>query len=213
MVHDSRSPSLIAIVHDDAQLDAALDAATIVPRLAVMLRDAMHRRERVAALAREALHDARSPLVTLIANAHRIDGISRVQYPASALEAGLPAFEAGLPAGGDAAFGVSAHSLDEALAAERAGAAWVTLSPIFPTPSKPGHAGVGIDALGAVCRAVAIPVFALGGIADAGRAAACMAAGAAGVAAISLFDRSNRAALLAVAAVVREAGDHPIIES
>ena len=81
--------------------------------------------------------------------------------------------------------GFSAHDDHEARAALAAGADYVFYSPIFPTASKPGHAGVGPEALAAVCRAVApAPVFALGGI-TAARVGICRAAGAYGVAALS----------------------------
>ena len=65
-----------------------------------------------------------------------------------------------LPGGGDPAaarrhlpqglIGVSAHSADEAAALLRAGADYVTLSPIFLTDSKPGYGpALGLDGLAA----------------------------------------------------------------
>jgi thiamine-phosphate pyrophosphorylase len=61
--------------------------------------------------------------------------------------------------------GVSTHSLDEAKAAEAGGADFITFGPVFATPSKNKYgAPAGIDALRAVKKEVAIPVFALGGI-------------------------------------------------
>lgn len=98
-----------------------------------------------------------------------------------------------LPRGGDPAaarralgpsalIGVSAHSLDEARDAERGGADYVTLSPIFRSESKPGYGpALGPDGLAAVAAAVGIPVIALGGI-DESTIADCVRAGAAGVA-------------------------------
>ena len=97
-----------------------------------------------------------------------------------------------LPGGGDPAaarrrvprglIGVSAHSTSDAAALLRAGADYVTLSPIFLTGSKPGYGpALGLDAL-AVAASVALgPVIALGGIGP-NNAAQCMAAGASGVA-------------------------------
>ncbi len=79
----------------------------------------------------------------------------------------------------------AAHTPEEAAAAAERGAGAVLFSPVFPTASKPGHPGVGLDALAACCAALpAIPVFALGGITPE-RAAACRAAGAWGVAVLS----------------------------
>ncbi|MEM8559902.1 MAG: thiamine phosphate synthase [Bacteroidota bacterium] len=84
----------------------------------------------------------------------------------------------------DALIGYSAHSADEARQAEAAGGDYLLFSPIFPTSSKPGHPGVGLDALRAVCAAVAVPVFALGGLTPAS-VPACLNAGAHGVAVLS----------------------------
>ena len=88
------------------------------------------------------------------------------------------ALEAGL------VLGLSAGSVEEARAAEAAGAAYVGAGPVWATPSKP-DAGepLGLEGLAAVCAAVAAPVVAIGGI-DASNAADCIRAGAAGVAVI-----------------------------
>ena len=84
-----------------------------------------------------------------------------------------------LPAG---LIGVSAHSPEEAAAQLKAGADYVTLSPIFLTVSKPGYGpAVGVDALAAAGRLSPGPVVALGGI-DADNIALCLAAGARGIA-------------------------------
>ena len=97
-----------------------------------------------------------------------------------------------LPAGSDPAaarrrlprglIGVSAHSENEAGAQLRAGADYVTLSPIFLTDSKPGYGpALGLDALAAAAAKAPGPIVALGGITP-HNAAACLAAGARGVA-------------------------------
>ncbi|MFQ5784870.1 MAG: thiamine phosphate synthase [Alphaproteobacteria bacterium] len=78
--------------------------------------------------------------------------------------------------------GVSAHSLDEARAAEAQGVDYVTLSPVFPSASKPGYGPVlGADGFARIAAALDVPVVALGGI-TAANANECLAAGAAGVA-------------------------------
>ncbi len=83
--------------------------------------------------------------------------------------------------------GVSCHTLDEVLAAEREGADFVVYSPVFPPLSKAAYGPPkGLADLRRVCGAVRIPVWALGGI-SVENAADCIAAGAAGVAGISLF--------------------------
>ena len=65
--------------------------------------------------------------------------------------------------------GVSTHSLKEALCAQKAGADFVTLGPAYATPSKAGMGEpLGPSAIAKAQEALAIPVFALGGI-DEGR--------------------------------------------
>ena len=92
--------------------------------------------------------------------------------------------------GSAAIIGVSAHGLDDVVAAAAAQADYVTLSPIFLTDSKPGYG----PALGtAALRAAAerdIPVLALGGV-TAETAAACLAAGARGVAVMGEIMRAD----------------------
>jgi len=81
--------------------------------------------------------------------------------------------------------GVSIRSADEALRAERDGADYVAVSPVFSTGSKvdagPGH---GLATVAAVRRAVRIPVIGIGGI-DPTAAADVVRAGADGCAVIS----------------------------
>jgi thiamine-phosphate pyrophosphorylase len=80
--------------------------------------------------------------------------------------------------------GVSASSIDEAVAAEALGADYIGAGPVWATPTKP-DAGppLGLDGLAALCAAVSRPVVAIGGI-DASNAADCLAAGASGVAVV-----------------------------
>lgn len=81
--------------------------------------------------------------------------------------------------------GFSAHDLAEGRQALAAGADYLFFSPIFPTPSKPGRPGAGLDALATFCAALpATPVFALGGLTPV-RVPDVLAAGAHGVAVLS----------------------------
>jgi thiamine-phosphate pyrophosphorylase len=83
--------------------------------------------------------------------------------------------------------GVSCHSLEDVLLAEKEGADYVLFGPVFAPLSKTSDlAARGLDELRRVSLAVTIPVLALGGITNA-NAAACVEAGAAGVAGISMF--------------------------
>ena len=79
----------------------------------------------------------------------------------------------------------SVHSLAEALQAEEDGADFLTFGPVYYTPSKAEYGPpVGLSSLEEVCRALKIPVFALGGIKE-GNAVDTLRAGAFGVAVIS----------------------------
>ncbi|MDP3296324.1 MAG: thiamine phosphate synthase [Thermodesulfovibrionia bacterium] len=61
--------------------------------------------------------------------------------------------------------GVSTHSLKEAKEAERAGADFITLGPIYRTPSKLKYGSpLGIDTLREISKKIKIPVFAIGGV-------------------------------------------------
>lgn len=79
--------------------------------------------------------------------------------------------------------GRSCHSMGDLRAALTNGADYASLSPIWPTSSKPGYGpALGPTGLAAACAAVpGLPVVALGGITTPDRAAECMVAGAAGV--------------------------------
>jgi thiamine-phosphate pyrophosphorylase len=77
--------------------------------------------------------------------------------------------------------GRSCHSAAEVAGARREGADLVLLSPVYPTPSKPGYGpALGPDGLAALA-AGAPPAYALGGVRPES-AAECVAAGAHGVA-------------------------------
>jgi len=85
----------------------------------------------------------------------------------------------------DRVLGRSCHSLDEALAAERDGADYVTFGPVYETESKkPYGPPQGVDKLRAVTEKLSIPVIAIGGITPE-VAAEVRRAGAAGIAVIS----------------------------
>jgi thiamine-phosphate pyrophosphorylase len=83
--------------------------------------------------------------------------------------------------------GVSCHTLEEALAAQAAGADYILLGPIFATPSKLSYGPpLGLSKLREVTLQISIPVFALGGI-TIDRVAPCLENGAAGIAGIRIF--------------------------
>lgn len=89
--------------------------------------------------------------------------------------------------------GVSTHSLEAALAAERAAADYLVFGPVYTTPSKANFgAPQGVARLAEVCAAVRLPVVAIGGI-TVRNARECIAAGARGIAAIRLFQDAQDA--------------------
>ena len=86
--------------------------------------------------------------------------------------------------------GVSTHTVEEVRRAEREGADFAVFGPVFPTSSKPGPEPIpGLAGLRAACRAVEMPVAALGGVTRV-RERACAAVGAAAVAGIGMFQCS-----------------------
>lgn len=88
----------------------------------------------------------------------------------------------------DFLIGVSCHSREAAEVAAATGADYIFFGPVFPTPSKAGFGGPqGVHRLAEVCRAISVPVLAIGGI-TLENAASCVEAGAAGIAAIRLFE-------------------------
>lgn len=81
--------------------------------------------------------------------------------------------------------GVSCHSVADVITAEEEGANFVTLSPIFPSNSKPGY-GPALDLhnLKTAANLVKIPIFALGGVSP-DKTVSCRNVGAHGVAIMS----------------------------
>jgi thiamine-phosphate diphosphorylase len=83
--------------------------------------------------------------------------------------------------------GRSVHGAAEAEAVAAAGGCdYLLFGTIYPSASKPGLSGAGVDALEDVCGRVPLPVLAIGGV-DESRTAAVAASGAAGIAAIGAF--------------------------
>ena len=60
--------------------------------------------------------------------------------------------------------GVSAQTVDQAIAAQKAGADYLGVGAVFPTGSKDDADSVSKETLKAICQAVSIPVVAIGGI-------------------------------------------------
>lgn len=104
----------------------------------------------------------------------------------------LAAAQTSLDARPAAFHGRSCHDEEEVRRAVADGAAYVTVSPAAPSPSKPGY-GPALGTAGvrrAAERAGPVPAFALGGV-DADNAAAMRSAGAHGVAVMGAVMRAD----------------------
>ncbi len=98
---------------------------------------------------------------------------------------GIPPRDARVILGDNSLIGVSAHSLEEALKAEEGGADFITIGPLYFTPSKAAWGEpVGIKLLKEVKKKVNVPVFGIGGI-NKDKVKEVVKAGAFGVAVIS----------------------------
>ena len=97
----------------------------------------------------------------------------------------IPAYAVRKISGDKLMIGVSTHSIEEALEAERDGADFITLGPIYPTPSKMKYGNpLGPDIIRKVKTVISIPVFAIGGI-TLDRVKEAREAGADGIAVVS----------------------------
>ena len=144
--------------------------------------------------------ERRALLMALVELAHRFGAVVTAHEDIGAVVT-TGADGVHLPGGGDpraarkrlpsALIGVSAHSARDAAAALRAGADYVTVSPVFPTASKPGYGpALGLDGLARMVMAAPGPVLALGGVTP-DNAALCRAAGAGGIAVMGEVMRAD----------------------
>lgn len=96
----------------------------------------------------------------------------------------FPVAEARRILGSNMLIGCSAHTIDQAQAAEADGADYLGVGPVYESTTKMARAPLGCEQLRDICRAVTIPVYAIGGI-TVERCAEALAAGATGVAVAS----------------------------
>ena len=172
------------------------DAAALVDRIAAAARSGVHliqiRQPDFNAL----------PLMRLVADAVRaVEGTAARIVVNDRLDVALAAGAHGLHLRADSfaaarvrsavppgfLIGRSVHSVDEVDRADNgAGLDYLICGTIFGTTSKPDVRPAGLGVLAAVCRKVAVPVLAIGGIQET-RLPSVAHAGAAGFAAIGLF--------------------------
>lgn len=91
----------------------------------------------------------------------------------------------------DLIVGVSVRSVEEAIEAEKEGADYVAVSPVFDTATKEdAEPGVGLSVLEEIAKAVSLPVVAIGGI-NAGNLALVVSSGASACAVVSAITRAD----------------------
>lgn len=68
--------------------------------------------------------------------------------------------------GNDKILGVSVQTVEQAIKAEKDGADYLGVGPVFPTETKPGAATVDLDEVRRIKENVSIPILVIGGIDD-----------------------------------------------
>lgn len=66
--------------------------------------------------------------------------------------------------GSDKIIGKSCHSLNQAVKAQKEGADYISIGPVYATPTKPEYKAVGSGLIKKVKKAIRIPFFVIGGI-------------------------------------------------
>ncbi|HET9058425.1 MAG TPA: thiamine phosphate synthase [Acidimicrobiales bacterium] len=162
-------------------------------------RAVLMREKHLSGIQRHALADELRALL------RPVDGILLVASGPAIPSDGLHLASAdALPKAAPALLGRSCHSAGDVAAAAAQGCQYATLSPIFPSTSKPGYGpALGPGAL----RGHSLPVWALGGVGPT-NAGACLEAGASGVAVMGLVMRAEdpTAAVATMCAAIVGAG-------
>ncbi len=182
-------PSLYLVLGPEdcpgGRMEAVVDAAVAGGVTMVQLRDkSAARRDRIER-ARALVSRLRPRAVPLIVND---DPEAAVAAGADGVHVGpfdRPAAEARQIVGPDAILGLSVTTLPDIADLDPDLVDYVGLGPVFPTLTKPDAAEpIGLGGLSAGCRALSVPVVAIGGI-QAGNAADVIRAGANGIAVVS----------------------------
>ncbi|MFQ5720741.1 MAG: thiamine phosphate synthase [Acidobacteriota bacterium] len=159
---------MLIYVVTDRRARADLSAASLVSAVTCSGADMIQIREKdlpdgqLLDLARRAVAMGRAEVfVNGRADIALAAGASGVHLPAD----GVPVEAVKSTWPGRLRVGVSTHSLRQARRAADGGADFITFGPVFETESKKAYGPpVGVEALEAVVREVAVPVFAIGGI-------------------------------------------------
>jgi thiamine-phosphate pyrophosphorylase len=166
--------------HEEVARAALEGGATVL-----QLRDKRAPARQLVEWARRILDLARQAKVAFVVN-DRVDvALAAGADGVHVGEDDLPVADARRLLGPGRIVGASAGTVDEALRAEREGADYLGVGPVFPTATKPDAGdAIGLEGLRRIARAVRVPVVGIGGI-TAENAAEVVRAGAAGVAVIS----------------------------
>ena len=130
----------------------------------VQLREKNLAKEEFVAEAKAVLALCRQYGVPLIIN-DRLD--VALESGADGVHVGIedaPVSEIRRQAGPDFIIGATAKTVAQAKAAQAAGADYLGVGAVFSTSTKPDAADVSLETLSSICRAVSIPVVAIGGI-------------------------------------------------
>lgn len=112
--------------------------------------------------------------------------------------------------GEDKILGISAGTVEEAIAAEQAGADYIGVGAIFSTSTKKNARNMTMETLREICRAVSIPAVAIGGI-NGENIAQLQHSGVDGVAVVSaIFAAEDKQA--ATAALLQKAKEMLVVE-
>jgi len=76
----------------------------------------------------------------------------------------MPIREARRLLGEEKIIGISTHNIEQARAAEEAGADYIGIGPVFAAPSKPSRAPIGLETAARIAQKTRIPAFLIGGI-------------------------------------------------
>ena len=173
-----RMPRLLVLTDRTqcSSVTAAVESAVAHGARAVVLREKDLPSDERAVLA-DALRDLLDPVAGLLILAGLPDLAGKSLVDGVHLAAADP-----VPAVRPPILGRSCHDAAELARATAEGCDYVTVSPVFPSPSKPGYGPpLGPAGLGSLCSSSVPPVYALGGVTPE-RVAACRKAGAYGVA-------------------------------
>nr|WP_221434232.1 thiamine phosphate synthase [Geomicrobium halophilum] len=178
-------------LHPERTLESVMEAALQGGASAIQLRDKESSKEDLIKKGRKLQQLASRFGVPFIINDH-LDVALAVDADGVHFGQGdFPLLEARTLLGRGKLIGISTHTKKEAIEAERDGADYIGVGPVYQTRSKEDtEEEVGLSGLRDICEQVSIPTVAIGGI-KLNNAAAVAATGVSGIAVISEVVMSN----------------------